>query len=162
MILLMGASPAPSALSCMKAFGLTQQIAFGFEHAPLNSTDWPATILARRAIFEPFKPAACEAVAVRGAPVWKCMRPLRDHPLTTAPPKPFKLLPQGDSTMKLVATMCVASKLNLPSSNCFQDSTTPPVCVPPANAVVVPFTNTGLAAVLTRQVNAHSGSGFSL
>src|SRR5260370_39485123 len=110
----MGGSPAPSRLSCMKAFGLTQQIAFGFGHAPLNSTDWPATILARRAIFEPFKPAACEAGAVRGAPAWKFMRPLRDHPLSTAAPKPLQLLPPGDSTMQAVATMFAASELHLP------------------------------------------------
>jgi hypothetical protein len=39
MMLFTGASPAPSALSSAKAFGLTQQIAFVFAQAPLNPID---------------------------------------------------------------------------------------------------------------------------
>src|SRR5260370_25073238 len=113
MILPMGALPAPSELPWMKGFGLTQKIALGFEHAPPTSTDWPATIFARRAIFEPFEPAACEAVAVRGAPVLKCMSPLSDHPFTREPAKPFMLFTQRDSTMKLSSTQFVAPKHNL-------------------------------------------------
>src|SRR6266849_3721020 len=50
----------------------------------------------------------------------------------------------------------------LPRPNCFQVCPTPPVCVPPATALVPPLTKTGLVAVLTRQAKAHSGSGFSL
>src|ERR1700756_4173371 len=110
----MEASPAPRELAVVKALGLTQQIAFGFEHVPLNSMDWPATTFPRRAILTPFLPAFTEAVAVRGAPVWKCMIPLKDHPFTRAPSTPVRCLPHGDSIVKLEATMCVASKLNLP------------------------------------------------
>src|ERR1700756_4550168 len=114
MILPMEASPAPSKLAFVKALGLTQQIAFMFAHVPLNSMDCPATVLPRRAIPTPLEPAFTVAVAVRGAPVWKCMIPLKDHPFTRPPSTPVRCLPHGDSIVKLEATMCVASKLNLP------------------------------------------------
>src|SRR5579863_5887079 len=114
MISPMGACPAPSTPACKKAFGLAQHLATAVGHVPLNLTGWPATRLARRATFEPFNPTACEADAVSGAPVWKCVIALNDHPFNTSPSTPVILLPQGDSTVKLPATICVASKLNLP------------------------------------------------
>src|SRR5260370_41223985 len=100
----MGVSPAPSEFSSAKAFGLTQHRAFGFEHVPLNAMDWPGTTLARRVILTPLEPTACDAVAVWGPPVWKCMIALNDHPFTAAPSSPFMLLPQCHSLVKLPAT----------------------------------------------------------
>ena len=73
MMLLTGASPAPSADSGAKAAGLTQHIACAFEHVPLNPIGWPATTFARRLIVIPMlgaPPTATVSVAVKGDPLW--------------------------------------------------------------------------------------------
>src|ERR1700746_1533479 len=109
-----GASPAPSALSVVNAFGLTQQIARGLLQVPLKDTDWPATAAARRVTFTPFRPTAWLAVAVSGDPVWECMIALHIHPFRTPTSAPVKWFPHGDSSVNVVATMWVASKATLP------------------------------------------------
>src|SRR5579864_681219 len=113
MMLPIEASPAPRLLAGLKALGFAQQIANEFAQAPLNRTDPPLEFALRP---KPMlvAPMFDEAVAVRDAPVWKCIIPLRDHPFATWPRAPCKPLPKGCWTVNAIARMSVWSKLTRP------------------------------------------------